>query len=204
MRLRALACKQAMDEIARGGRRRCGGRYMLAPTLMSTDGRRDPTGADRACRRGDRVGAPASVYAGSSWPASASVTAAASPSWIGTLRPRLGYAMGPLRAGTGELHVQRKPCKLLPTIAHLKYLARRHAASLARVFRQPLIVFCYQAHLVLSIWMRHCLGGAACFLSPLPPKDFIPDRFVGHVSLLNSHSVASWVARHHSIGLLRR
>jgi hypothetical protein len=30
-----------MDEIARGGRRRCGGRYeglMSAPTLMSTDG----------------------------------------------------------------------------------------------------------------------------------------------------------------------
>src|SRR5262245_61334829 len=56
-----------------------------------------------------------------------------------------------------------------------------------RPFRQPLIVFCYQVHLVLSIWMRHCLGGTASFLSPLTPKGLIPHRLVDHLDLLNFH-----------------
>src|SRR5215831_13118115 len=57
-----------------------------------------------------------------------------------------------------------------------------HCASFA-----SLSCLLLSGHLVLSIWMRHCHGSTASFLSLLTPKGLIPHRFVGHFDLLNFH-----------------
>lgn len=62
----------------------------------------------------------------------------------------------------------------------------------SRLLRKYLIMFCYEMHLTLSIWL-HCLCGTACFLRPFPPKIFIPHRLVGHFDLQNLQRLACLV-----------
>jgi len=65
------------------------------------------------------------------------------------------------------------------------------SAPLSRLLRKHLVVFCYEMHLTLRIWM-HCLCGTASFLGPFPPKVFILERLVGHFDLQNlQHLVRS-------------